>query len=198
MWKEFRPTILFLVKFFAIYFVLSGVYGFYIARYDTASPSVNDPITRAVAYNCTRTASWLGYQPSIVEDDHLNREVLPEQTYDSIWLNGVYALSVEEGCNGINIMILFLAFVVAFGGKLVNMLLFIPAGFVFIHIANLGRLLLLTYINVELEGRGYHFFHKYVFTAIIYVAVLLLWYLWVARFSGSPLFKKKKTTTDEN
>ncbi len=192
MWKEFKPTILFLVKFFVIYFVLSGLYGFYIGKYDTATPSVTDPITRAITYNCTATASLLGYEYRMVENDHLNREVLPEQTYDSIWLDGIYAISIEEGCNGINIMILFLAFVIAFGGSLVNMLLFIPAGIVFIHLANIGRLLLLTFINVEMEGRGFHFFHKYVFTAIIDVAGLLLWNWWVTRFSGRSLFKKKK------
>ena len=190
MLKEFRPTILFLIKFFVIYFGFSALYGYFISSYDTSDPPITDPITHFITYNCTGTAALMGYEPSVIEDDHLNREALPEVTYDSVWFNDIYAVSIEEGCNGVNIMILFLAFIVAFGGKRLNMLIFIPSGIVFIHIANIARLMFLSLLNVEFGGRAFYFFHKYGFTAVIYLAVFLLWVLWVVRFSG-----KKKAQT---
>ena len=189
MWKEFKPTILFLVKFFAIYLVFSTLYGLFIANYD--EDKVLDPITRFVAVNCVSSASAIGYETEIVEDDHLRMDSEEEQTFDSIWLDSIYAVSVEEGCNGINIMILFVAFVVGFGGRLKNMLWFIPAGLFFIHLANIGRLLLLSLLNVEWGGRGFHFFHKYGFTAVLYLAILLLWYLWVMHLNGKTSLKPK-------
>ena len=192
MLKEFKPTILFLVKFFGIYLLFSFLYGIYISKYDTASPAETDPITTYITVSCGRTASIFGYEPSYLWNDHLNAETKSEVTYDSISLDGIYAISVEEGCNGVNIIILFIAFIVAFGGKLVNMLVFIPAGILFVHVSNIGRLLLLSLLNVEWGGRAFHFFHKYGFTAVIYLSVLLLWYLWVVRFSGKS-FKKKST-----
>ncbi len=195
MLKEFRPTILFLIKFFGIYLSLSIAYGVFIKGYDTRQDPELDPITRVVTYNCTKTAGLFGYEGRIVHNDHLNYASESEQTYDSVYLNEAYAISVEEGCNGLNIMILFLAFVIAFGGNASAMLLFIPAGLLFIHVANIGRLLLLALLNVELGGRAFHFFHKYFFTALIYLAVLFLWYLWVSKYSGR-LRKKKKESTD--
>jgi len=189
MLKEFKPTILFLVKFFAIYMVFSTLYGLFIASFDERK--LLDPITRFVAFNCVSTASTIGYETEIVEDDHLRIESEEEQTFDSIWLDKTYAISVEEGCNGVNIMILFTAFVVGFGGKLKNMLWFIPAGLLFIHLANIGRLLLLSLLNVEWEGRAFHFFHKYGFTAVLYLAILLLWYLWVMHLNGKTASKTK-------
>jgi exosortase family protein XrtF len=194
MWKEFKPTILFLVKFFAIYLVFSTLYGLFIANYD--EDKILDPITRVVAVNCVSTASAIGYETEIVEDDHLRMESEEEQTFDSIWLDNIYAVSVEEGCNGVNIMILFTAFVVGFGGRLKNMLWFIPAGLFFIHLANIGRLLLLSLLNVEWGGRGFHFFHKYGFTAVLYLAILLLWYLWVMHLNGRASFKPKLEDVD--
>ncbi len=190
MLKEFRPTIFFLAKFFGIYLVLSTLYGVFIKNYDEQTPAELDPITRAVTYNVVQLASVFGYEGSIIQNDHLNYATQDETTYDSIYLNGKYAISVEEGCNGINIMILFLAFVVGFSGKWKNMLWFIPAGFFAIHIFNLGRLILLAYMNVELNGNGFHFFHKYFFTASIYLAVVLIWYVWVAKVSGRLASKK--------
>lgn len=193
MWKEFRPTILFLVKFFVIYIALSTLYGLFISKYDTAEPARVDPFTHFISYNCSGSAMLMGYSPNLIEDDHLNREDSGEEvTYDSIWMNGIYAISVEEGCNGLNIMLLFIAFVVAFGGSITNMLIFIPLGILFIHISNIGRLMLLSLINVEYGGRAFHFYHKYLFTAIIYGAVLLLWYLWAVKFSGRNVFSKKR------
>lgn len=189
MLKEFRPTIFFLLKFFVIFFGLSGMYGYYIAQFDTSDPPVTDPITHFITYNCTGTASLIGYEPSVVEDDHLNRETLPEVTYDSVWFDDIYAVSIEEGCNGINIMILFLAFIIAFGGKLLNMIIFIPAGIIFIHLANIARLMFLSLLNVEFGGQAFYFFHKYGFTAVIYLAVFLLWVAWVMKFSGKKRSK---------
>jgi exosortase family protein XrtF len=164
----------------------------FISAYDTKAQPELDPITRAVTYNCAQLASFIGYSCTIVEDDHLNKSTDSEQTYDSLYLNEAYAISVEEGCNGINIMILFMAFVVGFGGRLKAVLVFIPVGLFFIHAANILRLLLLALLNVELGGRAFHFFHKYFFTAVIYLAVLFLWYLWVRRFSGKLNKKSSK------
>lgn len=164
MWREFKPTILFLAKFFLIYLVLSSLYGLYISGYDKTQRL--DPATRLVAQHCKVSGELLGYDLQTVEDDHLRQESLPEQTYDSLWFDDIYAISIEEGCNGLNVMILFVAFVVAFGGYWKNMLWFIPSGLIFIHLANLARLSLLSLLNVEWGGRAFYFFHKYGFTEI--------------------------------
>ncbi|WP_421754524.1 exosortase family protein XrtF [Croceimicrobium sp.] len=182
MWKEFKPTILFLIKFISIYLLGSGLYGYYISNYDLQEKL--DPITRWVTYQCAGTAGLIGYDSEVIQDDHLAREENAEQTYDSLWLDRSYAISVEEGCNGVNIMILFVAFVIGFGGRFLNTLLFIPAGLLFIHFANLGRLLLLSVLNVDFNGKGFHFFHKYGFTAVLYLAILVLWYFWVMHWNG--------------
>lgn len=143
-----------------------------------------DSFTHWVCHQCAVITEHLGYQTKLVTNDHLNQPSQLEQTYDSLWIDGQYALSVEEGCNGINMMILFIAFVIGFGGHFLNSLVFLPCSLILIHIANLGRLILLALLNVELEGRGFHFFHKYGFTAVLYLASLGLWYFWVMHWNG--------------
>ncbi len=187
---NFKPTIYFLLKFFAIYIIGSSLYGYFISQYDLKNEL--DPATRWVTYQCAATANVVGYESEVLEDQHLIDQSEAEQTYDTLWLDAQQAVSVEEGCNGINIMILFIAFVVGFGGRIKNMLIFIPAGLFFIHLANLGRLMLLSILNVEFDGRGFHFFHKYGFTAVLYVAILILWYFWVMHWNGRSETPKKK------
>lgn len=191
MLKDFKPTVFFLLKFFGVYIVCSILYGIYIKHFDQQQPPKVDGVTHFVTTNIAWVGEVLGYKTSVLQNDHLNKGSEIEQTFDSFFINDAYAISVEEGCNGLNIIILFMAFVIAFGGELKRMGLFIPAGILFIHICNIGRLLLLSIINVEWGGRAFHFFHKYGFTAVIYLAVLLLWFLWVGQLSG--VLKRRHT-----
>ena len=111
--REFRPSLLFLGRFLAIYFVGNILYGVYVESFPT-SP---DRITISVS---NQTASILDFSGF----DVITR--LNEGARDiSLLENGKVVLNVFEGCNGINIMILFVAFLVAFSGWTRNMLWFI-------------------------------------------------------------------------
>lgn len=180
MWSDFRPTLLFLFRFFLTYGLLSAAYGFFIKQYDQAEPQVRDPFTHWVVEQVAQIAKWQGYEVVIEENAHLNyAKTAEEQTFDTLIFNDIRAIAVEEGCNGLSVMILFVSFVLAFGGNFQRLLWFIPAGLLLIHLSNLIRLYLLAILKVDFEGQYFHFFHKYGFTAVIYLSVFLLWYVWV-------------------
>jgi exosortase family protein XrtF len=180
MWQEFKPTIYFLLRFFGTYAVLSILYGLFIRGYDVREPAELDSFTRLIVNQVGGISTAIGYDVDYRRDDHLNYVgAESETTYDSLYLNGQSAIAVEEGCNGLNVMILFVAFILAFGGQRVRAVWFIPLGLVIIHLSNLARLLALAVLNVDFEGRFFHFFHKYGFTAVIYAVVFVLWFTWV-------------------
>jgi exosortase family protein XrtF len=180
MLKEFKPTLFFLLRFFLTYAVCSVSYGLYIKKFDQKNPPVIDPITNAVVKQLGTLAGWIGYNVDVEKNAHLKYEdIADEQTFNTLYLNDIQAIAVEEGCNGLSVIILFASFIIAFGGSLKRVLIFIPIGIVFIHISNLFRLILLAVLNVDFDGRYFHFFHKYGFTAIIYLSVFILWYIWV-------------------
>lgn len=188
-----KGVLLFLIRFLATYLILSVVYGQFISHYDSLETPEADPITHFVTRQTVGIAELLGYESELYEDAHLYIQAEEEQTYDTIHLNDKYALSIEEGCNAVNVMILFLAFVIGFGGKWKAMTWFLPLGLLIVHIANIGRLLLLAIINVDFDGKGYHFYHKYFFTAILYVAIFLLWVWWVNKYGMNKGNKKVVT-----
>ena len=86
-------------------------------------------------------------------------------------------------------MIIFLAFLFAFGPVNRALLWFAPAGLLILHAMNLARIVLLFWVSLYLPKFMY-FTHKYFFTAILYVVVFVLWVWWVRRFS-----KAKPTET---
>ena len=179
--REFRPTILFLLKFGLIFGLGSMLYSTWVNGYNKQDPPSVDPATELVGQQTYKVIRGLGYPV------HLWHPISGKTV--GIYLEGFEddSIGVFEGCNGVNIMILFMAFVVAFGGKWQRMLWFIPSGVVAIHLFNLLRLASLT-IMASLSQSFFHFFHKYAFTGVIYLFVLLLWVLWVKKFYTS---KKK-------
>jgi exosortase family protein XrtF len=164
--KEFKPTIFFLAKFVGLYIVLNLLYGFYITAYHPQP----DPITQLASENSASVLRLFGTDVTTHDS--------PSKPTTSLVCDGKNIVSVYEGCNGINVIIVFFAFVIAFGPFTKKMLWFVPLGFLCIHLINLGRITLLFWVSTKMPHYMY-FTHKYLFTAVIYVAVLILWIWWV-------------------
>jgi exosortase family protein XrtF len=168
--KEFRPAFLFLGKFLLIYIVGNVLYGIYIESYGD-NP---DPVTRIVTVQSVVLLNSVGYSSSC-QDSVASPTVLMNEGRDLI-------LRVYEGCNGINVMIVFAAFLFAFQGRLKTLVWFLPVGLITIHLANLFRIALLYHIAIQNE-QFFYYFHKYFFTAILYLIVFALWAVWVIKLN---------------
>lgn len=177
MWQEFKPTILFLVKFGVTYGVLTLLYGWYVSSFNGYDPPRTDGVTAAVSAQTTAILEGLGY--GATQQQH------PTEQSILVTVEGVESVRIFEGCNGVSMFILFTAFVIAFKGYWKRTLWFIPAGLLFIHLSNLGRLVALSLISLHYPQHMY-FFHKYGFTIIIYGAVFLLWVVWVSKLHRKP------------
>jgi exosortase family protein XrtF len=168
--KEFRPTIMFLVKFLGIYLVGNLLYGFYVTAYSPAP----DPLTRNVTVQTATALRLTGHEVEI--EDH------PVKATVMILDDGKSVVSVFEGCNGLNTAIIFIAFLFAFGPVSRQLIWFIPLGLLVLHVTNLLRIGGLFLIASYLPDFLY-FTHKYLFTAVIYAVVFALWVWWVLKFA---------------
>ena len=92
---------------------------------------------------------------------------------------------IGEGCNAINIQILFIAFVLAFASKFKPTTLYIIFGILFIYSINILRIALFV-ILLQKYPEYTTFLHDIFFPLVIYGAVFLLWMNWVR------LFQKEK------
>ncbi len=170
--KEFWPAIKFVVVFLSTYLIGNIIYGLYI-EYTHPSPDV---FTWLTAAQSAEFLKWVGQPASIVINTKgptvfLNRFAIP-------------ILDIYEGCNGVNVIIVFLSFIFAFAGSLKRKLVFIAAGIVLLNIANVTRIVLLYFVAIRYQTYFY-FIHKYVFTISLYCIVLALWFVWTNKLSGS-------------
>lgn len=171
----YRPFFIFLLKFFGVYVVLTAIYQLYLNRYDQLLTFEVDRFTQSVAQQVQWVLQVLDFQTQLLPH--------PKQASVKLVLENVYVSRVVEGCNAISVMILFVAFVVAFSGKLKTTLAFILLGCGLIHVLNVLRIALLSvalYYSPEQEP----LLHGVVFPLFIYGVVFLLWVLWVNQFSN--------------
>lgn len=174
--KRQRSTVLFLVKFFATYFILFVLYSVYLQKTQQKEDVFScSPITTKVAEQTEALLSFFGYNAA-----HMQHE---EEMSVKIIFNGHYTARVIEGCNSISIIILFLSFIIAFPGSIRATLLFGLAGSMVIYGVNILRIAVLTVLLYKYPGQQ-EFLHNLVFPAIIYGMTFLLWVLWVHKFSN--------------
>jgi exosortase family protein XrtF len=173
MIKEFKPALIFLFKFLIVYIVGNMVYGIYVNHY---SPQI-DPTTKWIADQVSTIISSTGIPVKTFSNPtRATVSLVDSSTNQSI-------INVFEGCNGINVAIVFFAFLIAYQGTLKRTVIFTILGLVVIHSFNLARIILL-FQQAKGHSPYFYYIHKYLFTAILYFVVLILWWIWVARFNG--------------
>ena len=173
MIKEFKPALLFLGKFLGIYLLGNIVYGLYINSYYPQS----DPITYSISNQVSTIISATGTEVRTVPNPAKPTISIIEVSMKETIIN------IFEGCNGINVIIVFLAFLVAYQGTLKHTIIFALCGLLVIHIANLARIILL-FQQAKNHSPYFYYIHKYLFTAILYFVVVVLWWFWVSKFNG--------------
>lgn len=170
LYQQYKPAILFLVRFLGVYIVGNIIYGIWIESFAT----VADPITQMVTTNSAWFLNLLGYEASTnVNINYANVSLI---------MDGDVVVNVYEGCNAINVSILFLAFIIAYKGPLKRTFLFGFTGLLLIYWFNLFRVSGLFLIARFFPDHLY-LMHKFVFTGVIYAFVFGLWFIWVKRFA---------------
>ena len=168
---EYKPAILFLARFLGVYIIGNILYGLYIVSFDIA-----DPVTQLVSDHTVGLLRLFGQDVTSLLA--INRPTTILQ------LEGMGVIEVYEGCNAINVSILFVAFQIAYKGSLKNTIVFSIFGLISIYIFNLLRLAGLFYVALYFPDQMF-LMHKFVFTGVIYAFIFGLWYLWVTKFSKS-------------
>lgn len=170
MLKDFKPVLGILLRFIIIYLVLIFAYQFYFNQFQSSGL---DPYSRMTANQVSYIQNALGYKTQFYDD------VPNEQVWFHV--NGKYVTRMVEGCNALSVIILFLAFVFAFfkGSKT---FLFALGGFAILYVMNVLRIVGLNIVVSDYPQYS-KWGHDYIFPAIIYGTVVVLWLVWIKFFA---------------
>ncbi|MCW3160444.1 exosortase family protein XrtF [Chryseobacterium oryctis] len=170
MLKDFKPVLGILLRFIVIYLVLLFGYQFYLNSFKETGL---DPYSRIIGEQVCFIQNSMRYPTQLYDD------VKSEQVW--FYVKNDYATRMVEGCNAISVMILFLAFIFAFY-KGTKTFVFAFLGILVLYIMNLLRITGLNIVMTDYKDYG-KIAHDYVFPAVIYGTVVLLWLVWIKFFA---------------
>lgn len=170
---QYKPFLFFLGKFLLTYLVLTFSYEIYLGQFDVNKFEV-DGFTQLVAKQTKELLVFFSCKTAIF--NNINEPSI------KLLFNQNYVARITEGCNGLSVIILFIAFVVAFTGKLRHTILYIMAGSLLIHILNITRIALLSVLMFYFPEYE-HILHGVIFPLFIYGVVFVLWVIWVRKYS---------------
>ena len=171
-----RTIVVFLIKFFATYFILAGMYSIYLKQTQQKGDLFScSPLTKTVANHVQITSQMLGYDAYV--------EQHTQELSMKFVLNGKYVSRIIEGCNSVSIIILFLSFIIAFSGSVKATILFGLFGSILIYFVNLLRIIALSILYYKFPKQQ-EYLHDLLFPAIIYGLTFILWITWVKFYSN--------------
>jgi exosortase family protein XrtF len=171
LYQEYKPAILFLLRFLGIYILGNVVYGMWIVSFG----HLPDPFTQLVTANSSWLLNLIGFKASTFMSG-----LYPSV---SLQLDGTTVVNVYEGCNAINVAILFVAFLFAYKGSVKRTVLFSVIGLATIYVFNLFRVAGLFLVAKYFPDQLY-LMHKFVFTGVLYAFIFFLWFLWVKKYAS--------------
>lgn len=115
---------------------------------------------------------------------------------DTLYFNDQYSLKIVDNCLGIKLMYIFAMLIIAYpGSKIKNKLWFIPMGFAILHLLNICRTIILSFVIIYTDY--FNFVHEFVFRVLFYGTTFVLWYIWIRKYVDQQKFQNN-TGLEEN
>lgn len=169
--NQYKPLILFLLRFLGSYIGLILIYNWYLNQY--LPLGLPDPYTEFNANLASKGFNLLG-----IPTQSLHYE---KENFMRLWVDGDWGSIVNEGCNAISILIIFIAFILAFYTNFKQTISYIIVSLILLFILNIFRIILLTYIY-RFHSEYSKVSHDYLFPAVIYGSIVILWIIWIKYF----------------
>lgn len=192
-WSRQSPFNQFIIKALALYALW---FLFYDKDAFGLKKPIDDSLTRNTAVVSNAVMHSLGinseHYDGILKKEYINGvpkfSVAPDDAHiQYIFMEGRPAVIIENGCNGLVLMYLFMAFILAYPGPKSVKYWFVPAGILAIYIINVIRIILLTNVYHSYGSAIGDWHHKYTFQASVYAIIFVFWLLWANRYAKDAL-----------
>lgn len=96
--------------------------------------------------------------------------------------NGKKLLHIADGCNGLELFVLFIGFILAMPSGILRKTAYILIGILIIHVINVLRCVGLSSIVIHWK-ESFDFAHHYVFKILVYATIFILWTRFMKKIS---------------
>ena len=166
---------LFLGKALLFFIVWKIVYGLFLSD----SKILDHPLTTHVGEASVVVLNNLGDMSGFTSTRKVSTfvdggELLVEEQASQIYHNDKLVLYIADVCNGLELMVLYIGFIVCMPSRFWRKVLYIIIGVILIDLINILRCTGLIYLR-EYFHAYFEFAHHYLFKATVYATTFLMW-----------------------
>jgi len=133
-----------------------------------SSRVVDKPLTDVTAFSVSKVLS-------LIYDSSYFRSFDDKAV---VYTDGRYSIGISDSCNGLDLYLIFLGFILCMPSTAFRKVQFISGGLISMFLLNIVRCIALALISANLHS-WFDFAHHYLFYIVVYGYIFLLW----ARFS---------------
>ncbi|MDG1728678.1 MAG: archaeosortase/exosortase family protein [Algibacter sp.] len=174
------PIKLFLGKALLFFFVWKFIYVIFL--YD--SKFIDYPLTTHVGEASTKSLNSLSSMNGFISKRRITSSIyegeLKKREASQIYHNNKLVLNIADSCNGLELMILYIGFIVCMPSGFWRKVLYIILGVIIIDVINISRCMGLIYLR-EYFHAYFDFAHHYLFKATVYTATFLMWMVYARK-----------------
>lgn len=174
------PIRLFLGKAFLFFVIWKIIYSFFLFN----SNSIDNLLTNHVGTSSVQILNNLTSMSGFIEKEEIYSEILGgeiiEHNSSAIYHNNYKVLNIAHACNGLELLVLYIGFIVCMPSNLKRKVLYIVIGVILLDIVNILRCVGLIYLR-EYFHAYFQFAHHYVFKVIVYSSTFILWIVYARK-----------------
>lgn len=137
-------------------------------------------LRNATSWGTVQLLKWKFPQNIISKENKVSTDKLTgEETTSAIILkDNKKIIGIADACNGLELYVLYIAFLFCFSARWIKMVTYIVAGSAIIYIGNILRCYFISLMNID-RFNLIEVAHHYVFKLIMYAVIFSLWVLFL-------------------
>lgn len=168
------PIRAFLLRALVLFVCWKGLYIFFLMD----ARVLDQPLTGLVGHQATLLLNMFS-GAEIYSSKHMIKQTVMEgqlitAPVVNILFSGVRVVSIADSCNGLELFILYMGFILAMPASLKRKTFFALTGLLVIHAVNVLRCAGLGLLVVHMQ-QYFDLAHHYIFKMLVYATIFLLW-----------------------
>ncbi|KJD33918.1 hypothetical protein PK35_04055 [Tamlana nanhaiensis] len=170
-----KPIRLFLGKALLFFVVWKLAYGFYFSHTKVLDYPLTKHVGEASTYLLNNFSPMSGFTVErTVGTFYIGEELVEGGVSSQIFHNDYLVLHIADNCNGLELLVLFIGFIICMPSSFWRKVLYIVIGCIIIDFVNILRCMGLIYLR-EYYHAYFDFAHHYLFKAAVYTCTFLMW-----------------------
>lgn len=174
-WKSIPvPVRSFLIKGLIIFLVWKAIYSFFLLPDRVIDGPLTNMVGNHVVTLLNKMAHGEPFNPREESKSFIYEGEEASGTQTILYYEDTPLAGIGDPCNGLEVFVLYLGFIIAFPSGWGRKLFFIPAGIALIYAANIARFIGLIWLIWYKPGM-LEFAHDYLYKGVIYLMIFIIW-----------------------